>query len=235
MSFLFLEATWAAWISSSSCLKFWKAKWHFPDAVDYLDELAQRLEIRHAKARDPGSPEHEQVSRPMIIMKHRQSEIRQLTKLLGPRFTLNLVTWTLSHPAPWVSLTGCLNFSGKRPYLPYPSRSLSLLLLLISLRTKTPSSTILTFVRLRSAKLRMPAKNTLRTSSSKLKRERSRNRSQTQFGSSSFSTNMLTLRSFMSLLIQIIILMMKRRILMRDSRYWKRTQLGFHEKLAVNF
>ena len=32
------------------------------EAVDYLEELAQRLEIRHVKARDPGSPNHNCVS-----------------------------------------------------------------------------------------------------------------------------------------------------------------------------
>ena len=41
------------------------------EATDYLEELGQRLEIRRAKARDPGSPHHEP---PLEVMSSFSSE-----------------------------------------------------------------------------------------------------------------------------------------------------------------
>ena len=49
MSFLFLEATWAAYPSSSSCLKFRKAKWHFPDEYECHSEFTFHLSFPRFK------------------------------------------------------------------------------------------------------------------------------------------------------------------------------------------
>jgi hypothetical protein len=156
-----------------------------------------------------------------ILYRPRRIKIKLLRKLLRRRSVLVFIHQL--QPNPLTSPTKCLNSLHRRA-LPHPSSPNRFLLLLLTLLIiSIHYLKIPTLMRHKNAKLHMRIRSLLRISLFRPKDGRYRSPLPTPFVGWSFSTNMLTSRSYMLPWTKATTPTTMRRILLTNLPYWRNT------------